>query len=251
MEVKMRLEEYINQRHKELNENELTMVSYILDHQKECQHLSIVELAKRCHTSKSSIHRLMKKLGFSGFSEFKYILKNTEETSMVSKDLIQLQIEDIEATLKLMKQSDVKTMVEVMAQAERIFGFGTGWGQRNALKELSRNLMRVGKHVLLIPAKTEFDLLMPTITENDFMIIVSLSGDGVGIEPMLHFLNLKGTPILAITAFKSNLLAQKSSYNLYYYATPLNEQASHKTISFVTLNVVCDVLFREYLVHGM
>lgn len=244
----MKLEALVNEHHDKLNENDLAIIAYILKNQEGCQNISIIKLSEACHTSKSSILRLTKKLGFTGFTEFKYSLKQDEkEKGLESECLIALQGRDLDATLKLMKQTDVADIVRKMSQAERVFGYGTGWGQQNAVKELSRNLMACGKYMLSIPAKTEFDLNMPIITENDFVVIISLSGDGKDIEQNIQTLNLRGVPILSITTFKNNYLASLTPYNLYYQTTPMHTSGNNEVYSFITLNLVCDILFREYI----
>lgn len=246
----MDLEALVNQYHNQLNKNDLAIVAYILENPKEWQTLNIVDLAKKCHTSKSSILRLTKKLGFTGFSEFKYSIKNIPKQPLVNKNLLDLQINDIEATLKLLKQSDVVNIIKKMHKAERIFGFGTGWGQRNALIELNRNFMSMGKYMQVIPAKKEFELSIPTITKKDFVIMISLSGNTRDLEQHIQILNLKEVPILSITAFKNNFLAQMTPYNIYYQTTMLQQGKSNEVVSFVTLNVICDALFREYIAYS-
>lgn len=246
----MKLEALVNQHHDKLNENDLAIVSYILKHQESCQNMSIIALSKECHTSKSSILRLTQKLGFTGFTEFKYGLKQAPKDRYAeTENLLKMQSKDIAATLKLMQQTDVSSIVQKMYQAERIFGYGTGWGQQNAVKELSRNLMACGKYMLSIPAKTEFDLNMPIITEKDFVVIISLSGDGKDIEQNIQTLNLRDVPILSITTFKNNYLASLTPYNLYYQASPMHTTGNSEMYSFITLNLVGDVLFREYIAY--
>lgn len=244
----MKLEALVNQHHDKLNENDLAILAYILKNQVKCQNISIIKLSEACHTSKSSILRLTKKLGFTGFTEFKYSLKLEEKAEEPEIEcLMELQGSDLDVTLKLMKQTDVSTIVKKMAKADRVFGYGTGWGQQNAVKELSRNLMACGKYMLSIPAKTEFDLNMPIISENDFVVIISLSGDGKDIEQNIQTLNLRGVPILSITTFKNNYLASLTPYNLYYQTTPMHTSGNNEIYSFITLNLVCDILFREYV----
>jgi RpiR family glv operon transcriptional regulator len=247
--MSMSLETIINQYHDQLNPNELEIVSYILANQETAQTMSIVELAEKCLTSKSSIHRLVKKLGFDGFTEFKYSMKSAPKVKQPKRDLLDMQIKDISATIKLMRQSDVKKIVEKMSQADRLFGFGTGWGQQNTLKDLNRNFMRLGKCLFEIPAKTEFDMLMPTFTEKDFVIIISLSGNTQDLKQNIQMLNMKNVPILSITGFHHNFLAQHCPYNLYYQSSVISEEEGDEIVSLVTLNVVCDALYREYISH--
>ena len=53
----MKLEELINKNYRQLNENDLYIWNYINHHKKECEHLSIDELALRCNVSRSTILR--------------------------------------------------------------------------------------------------------------------------------------------------------------------------------------------------
>lgn len=133
----MDLEVLVNQHYHELNENDLQIVSYIIKHKHECQKMPIVELAQKTLTSKSSIVRLAKKLGFSGFSEFKYSLKNDSE--QVQRNVAQvsfssMQSEDSKATLKLFNQTDVAPILKEIYSAKRIFCYGT---ERVGVKEMS------------------------------------------------------------------------------------------------------------------
>ena len=71
----MELEGIINGHFHELNENEKAIIEYIIKNKANCQEMTIIELAKETLTSKSSILRLTQKLGFSGYSEFKYSIR--------------------------------------------------------------------------------------------------------------------------------------------------------------------------------
>lgn len=243
----MQLEALINKHYEELNENERAILSFVLKNRTTAQTLSIVKMAEACHTSKSSILRLTQKLGFSGFSEFKYFLKKEAIVHRPAEDVFALQKKDIEMTQKLLNQVDLRTIVQKIYKAKRVFGFGTGWGQQNAVKELRRNLMGCGKHMLTIPAKTELELNMPLMTPEDLLIFISLSGDVTELRSHLQTLNMRGIPILSITSFCNNHLATKADYNLYYHATPLKQTEGSEILSFITLNIVGDALFREYV----
>ncbi len=72
----MQLVAIINKHYEQLNENDLYMLRYILEHKLECQDMSIIQLSKKINMSTSSILRMTQKLGFSGYSEFKFALKN-------------------------------------------------------------------------------------------------------------------------------------------------------------------------------
>lgn len=47
----MKLEELVNRNYQQLNDNDLYIWNYIIHHRKECERLSIDELALRCSVS--------------------------------------------------------------------------------------------------------------------------------------------------------------------------------------------------------
>lgn len=53
----MRLEELVNKNYQSLNENDLYIWNYIIHHRKECERLSIDDLASKCNVSRSTILR--------------------------------------------------------------------------------------------------------------------------------------------------------------------------------------------------
>ena len=67
----MRLEEIINRHRNELNDTDMAIWKYILQHRAEARHISIHELARACAVSSTTIVRFAQKLGFDGFGELK------------------------------------------------------------------------------------------------------------------------------------------------------------------------------------
>ncbi|MBC9824549.1 MurR/RpiR family transcriptional regulator [Carnobacterium inhibens] len=246
----MELEAKINQYYNQLNDNETTIISYILQNKEKCQNISITQLANNCHTSKSSILRLTQKLGFSGFVEFKYSIKQSYETSSnIESNSIDTLMGDIEATFKLFKQTTIEPLIEKVYHSKRIYGYGTGWVQLNALNDFSRNFILSGKNTMILPSKTELKLLLPDFTKDDLIIIVSKSGEGKDISEVIKLLYLKEIPVLSITEFKNNDLASKTDYNLYFQSSDIydkhRENSSKQT--FTTVNIVLDMLYRAYI----
>ncbi|EAC5456654.1 MurR/RpiR family transcriptional regulator, partial [Listeria monocytogenes] len=75
----MKLQYLIQQHQSELSELDRGILNYILSNGDTVLSMGIVELSEQVHVSKSSILRLTKKLGFSGYSEFKYFLRHQQE----------------------------------------------------------------------------------------------------------------------------------------------------------------------------
>lgn len=246
----MDLEVLVNQHFHELNENDLQIISYIMKHKNECQTMPIVELAQKTLTSKSSIVRLAKKLGFSGFSEFKYSLKSDSEQlkrNVTQVSFSSMQSEDSQATLKLFNQTDIKPILKEIYSAKRIFCYGTGWGQRDVMSDFRRNFVPLEKFFILLSAQRELQMAaVSTITEDDLLVVLSLSGDIQEVKDEMTMLKLKDVPILSITSLRNNNLAAMATHNLYFQATPINLNGED-IFSFLPLFQVTDSLFRAYL----
>lgn len=241
------LQDLINKHYDKLTENDLETLQYVLNHIDACSNMSIMELAKACAMSKSSILRMTQKLGFSGYSEFKYSLKNEQLEMKEHQNLFDIQVEEIEMTRKLFKQNQMEPVYQHIHEAETIYGFATGWGQKNAMEELSRNLIACDKKMFIIPAEREFDILLSRIKQNDLVMIISLSGDVTNIMNSVRQLSYRGVPTLSITSFKNNKLAELSTYNVYYESTKLGRYYGFEHRSFIGLFSILDLIYRGYL----
>lgn len=241
------LQDLINKHYDKLTENDLETLQYVLNHIDACSNMSIMELAKACAMSKSSILRMTQKLGFSGYSEFKYSLKNEQLEMKEHQNLFDIQVEEIEMTRKLFKQNQMEPVYQHIHEAETIYGFATGWGQKNAMEELSRNLIACDKKMFIIPAEREFDILLSRIKQNDLVMIISLSGDVTNIMNSVRQLSFRGVPTLSITSFKNNKLAELSTYNVYYESTKLGRYYGFEHRSFIGLFSILDLIYRGYL----
>lgn len=71
----MRLEELLNQYSDRLSENDLYIWDYVEKHKKQCENMTIEELARKCNVSRTTVLRFTKKLSLKGFGEFKVHLK--------------------------------------------------------------------------------------------------------------------------------------------------------------------------------
>ncbi len=79
----MTLEQLVNEHHSKLNENDDYVLSFITQNMEISISQTVSELAKQANVSDSTIIRLTKKLGFKGYGEFRYYLK--EEFARMQK----------------------------------------------------------------------------------------------------------------------------------------------------------------------
>lgn len=248
----MNLEMLMQKYQRKLSELDWSILGYILENEQAVMKLSIIELATRVHSSKSSVLRLTKKLGFSGYSEFKYFLRQSKQTITAEKeiDLFQLQNKDVANTTKLAQQTDFTPVIQAIKAANTIYCYATGYSQRKVVEEFSKMLMLCDKRSIVIPVKTELDISMSMITKDDLVWFVSLSGETDGIKENILSLNARKIPVVAVTAFSHNYFAEHAQYSYFYYSTSFEIVGkNHIAQSLVGLSVLMDFIFRKYVEH--
>lgn len=103
----------------------------------------------------------------------------------------------------------------------------------------------------MIKHYTEFKSTLSNYTEDDLIIIISLSGNIQHIIDSLRILKMNNIPTLSITDFNNNQLASLATYNLYYQSleviNPLASESGGLANSMASLQVLCELLYLKYL----
>lgn len=244
----MRLEEIINNNYDKLHEGDLAILKYILNHKKECCELSINSLADKCNVSRTTIFRLAKKLGFKGYSEFKFHLK-WKEKEVISKEIDYPQhlYKDISDTIALIEDKNMINICKLLYNAKRIFVYGTGTAQMSIARELKRSFLLGHKSFNIIEGYRELEIITPSIKKGeDIIIFISLSGNTTSFQSCLNEIAVKGIDIISITNLSNNPLARMTSYNLYVKSSPLNYK-NGEIYSFSMFFILIESLFRYYV----
>lgn len=102
----MKLDELINKYHKHLNENDLYIWNYISKHRKECETLTIDQLAHKCNVSRTTILRFSQKLSLKGYGELKVYLKLDNEKSKENVNNVEAVCDAYNEVIKNIKEKD-------------------------------------------------------------------------------------------------------------------------------------------------
>lgn len=245
----MLLEEAINQNYLTLNQNEFVVLSFMKNNKHLCSNLSITDLSKRCAVSNSFIMRLSKKLGYRGFSELKYQLKH-ESSYPVNSEMATIETiqEDIAETFRLMNSIFFNNLPHVLHEANSIYTYGSGYGQRTILEDFRRGMIHCNKFIISLPTSKEVHLNAQHLKKGDVIIIVSMSGHVPNIEKDISEMISKDVKVISITEFKSNPLASLASDNLYIQSSKIiDPNPKNNYTSYTTLTLLLDTIVKFYL----
>ena len=247
--MSQQLDLIINENHDKLNKIDLHILSYIRNNLEYCTNANLADIAKGCNASAATVLRTAKKLGFSGFSEFKYFLKSdvaNKENSQV--DTVDMMKTDVAQTIKMFSQNVlINEIYSILDKAEHIYAYGTGLGQRLMLQEFSRCMLNLNKHVILIPASGEFKIISKHIKKNDLVIIASLSGNVDKYRDSIVTLGLTDVPVISITNVSNNELSSIAKYNLYFQNSFKNTDLNINRSSYLTLHLALHLLYDGFV----
>ncbi len=243
----------INKNHDSLNDNDLHVLNFIISNIELSLNSTLSELSSLCNVSASTISRTAQKLGFEGFTQFKYFLENEakemkkERKSDSGTFKSSVLLEDLSQTLRFFEQNrSLDELYKLMENSRKIFAYGTGHSQNLMVQEFARCLLHSNIFLNIIPSSTEFNTIQEQITKNDLLFVVSLSGSVEKIKPLLNTMKLKKVPIISVTLFNQNELSSLSDYNLYYQLSSYSPITNRNNSTFLTLNLVLALLYEGY-----
>ncbi len=230
-----------------LSESDKEIISYIQHHKMDVISLSAVEFGEKVLSSKSSVSRLSKKLGFNGFSELKYLLKQeVNQTFIAPENFVEQLKNNIDKTFQYASQVNFQPLLHKIQTSKNVYIYATGFTQNNYSKEFSNDLFLSGRPNFLISGETNFDMISRTLSTEDLVIVTSLSGNTVGISGTIKYLNLNKIPICSVTAFGKNFLSDNSDYQLYYEVSDLPNSTIGSGQCMVGLNMILTSLSYKY-----
>ncbi len=243
------LDGIINQNYAKLNHLDLRILGYIQNNLHESTTLSIAKLAEKCNVSTATVLRTTQKLNFSGYSEFKYFLKSDDvQEEKQDVDAIEILNQDIAQTIKMFQQNgQIQEIYQKMDEAENIYAYGTGQGQRLMLQEMARCFLNVNKKIIIISASTELKIVKKYMSQRDLLFVASWSGNIDKYRESVVSLGIAGTSIVSITNFHKNELARMAPYNLYFQSTSIDEVMNINRSSYLTLHLVLHLLYDGYI----
>lgn len=215
---------------------------------------TISELSQQVYTSSTSLHRLVKKLGFNGYAEFKYVIKDylvKEENNSFKtiNDNLYLKnsLEDIQITNKLNKEK-FTAIVSDMILHDNLYCFGTGWKQKQIVDNFANDLLYYGHSLKTFRNIDDLNIASKFFDENSMLFIVSLSGDMQGYSEIMKYISDKGVVTVGVTRHTDNPLTNLVTHALHFVDSSLTLDNHHW--SSLSLSSIFDQLSHEFATYS-
>lgn len=222
----------IRNQYKMLPRIERQIADYVLGNSEQVLEMNVAELAAVAGAAGSAVIRFCKRLGYTGFSQFRMALAQelavrpavpatspgTEESlTDVAQKVFASGVRTLQNTAAMLEQSQMEPLIEMLSHAERICIFGVGTSASIA-EDAQYRFLQLG-----YPSSCYTDILfMPVAALNmkkgEAAIGISHSGRTEATLEAVRLAKEQGAFSVAITSYRASPLAQTSDYALVAYA---------------------------------
>lgn len=244
-----------------LSPTELKIANVILDNPKEVVMLSTKALSNKCDVSEPSLIRFTKKLGYSGFKEFKLKLSATLGTKPnkvypmnieqddsaldIYKKLSAYIITSINNTMDTLSDVELQKAIDFIDKANKnkktIFLSGMGASGLQA-HNLQVKLMRLDINSVLYD---DIHLRLEACTnlkKGDLLICITTLGSAMENYQIIDIAKQNGADVIVITQYGNTKIAEKADVILYMSAMENNSRfVSHAAVT--VQNLIIDTIF--------
>lgn len=202
-----------------LNELEMSVYQYVIQHQSTIPYMRIRELAAEAHVSTTTVLRFCKKLGCDGYAEFKLRLKASaghQNVARVPEDLTELKafLERMESSSYQQKLDQAAAMI---AKADRVICVGVS-NSGYIAQYAARYFSTFGKFSMALT-----DPFYPVWQLDDSAttaaLVFSISGEVAQTIQITNQLKRHLCKIISITNTENSTIAQLSDLSLAHYIT--------------------------------
>ena len=196
-----------------LTKTEKKVADFVLANTNEVIYFSITELADKADVGESTVLRFSRKLGFSGFQDFKLSvaqdqiqplnyqdeeIQQADDMKLIINKVIKKQINSIEGNLQLLDDKSIEKAVNIILQSNTVTFFGVGSSGLTA-NQASSSMLRIGIKCDYKQDAHFQAMSASLLTEEDCVIGMSVSGSTKDTIYNLEIAKKAGVKIICIT----------------------------------------------------
>lgn len=241
-------------KHVHLTSSEQYLWDFIKKNPHLAMKLNISELSERANVSNATVVRTMKKLGYSGYTDFKYnqrqsqtypILKQTDD--QIKRVIVQNEIE-INNTISLLNATVIEDAIQLTKDAKRIFLFARG-PSRLIAEDMQLKLMLIGKNTFYFSDPIIIEQVASRLKENDVGIFISLNGETEALVNAAKTLYKNEISKIVFTCKKKSSLAEKADELFLGYQTENHFFGKYEVKSRLPLLVLTRIFLDSYVIR--
>jgi DNA-binding MurR/RpiR family transcriptional regulator len=254
--------DYANE--KDLNRSEKDILSFLIKIKFENSQLSIRKAADELFVSTTSIIRLCKKLGFSGYSEFIYHLslkvkkitnEDTEKVGDIHQPLIDTQINFIKnfnLTFNSLNERSIQNLLNVIENNNKIYFYGAGFSLIFSTY-FAKKLELFGYYVSNASTSDSRAIFFNNIQKFNVLIVFSRSGETSKVIEKVQIAKDKGLKTVLFTGNHKSTTAQIADIVFTVIDPTIESQqefqvTSYETNMFMLIDIILTLAVKKGII---
>lgn len=235
-----------------LNNNEKELYNFIIHNMEDVKKATIRELAAKCYVSPTTIIRFLRKIGFSGYSDFIAILKYTDvdlvenhNPFVVSQDKYQIEyLKNIYESVRVLDKQKVERIMQLLEGKPRIVVMARGLNK--SVGHYFEYLFSGLGFEVIFPEDHYFrKMLLNGIRNTDLVFFFSYGGEDMELIEDLEHMNVKSkATIISITSANNNSVQNLSDINLYVFADYIQYRSVDMTSRISMIGIIELIAYR-------
>ncbi len=215
---------------KDFSSSEKSAALFIADHIDLCLKTSVDKLGEMTYTSGSTISRVIKKLGFGSFSDFKIALAKCEEAGVHKTDfnipfekkdsfellcskMRGLYIDSVSHAIENIDRQSLLSAARLISSARELAVYGKGPSYYVG-EDFSEKLRRIGIKTSCFASPNEMWTHTFTQDDRDVALFVSFYGRSEKYLKLCRLLKEKKIGIITVTGIEGNRLSKEGTVNI-------------------------------------
>lgn len=201
----------------QLNRLEIEIYKYIMGHPVEVSTMTIRQLADQSHVSATTILRFLKRMGYDGYAEFKFTLK--EQLRKDAEHPLAQTVVPMRTFFERMNVPDVTAKIEQATQlihdAEMVVFVGAGTSAGLAIYG-THLLANFGIYSMMMTTPWQPHPVRKHDLSTTVLLLLSVSGESEDVIQQGLYYQQSGAKLVAITASSGSTLAGIADVVLTY-----------------------------------
>ncbi|VYT81057.1 SIS domain-containing protein [Clostridium tertium] len=198
---------------KGLTEIEIKVLKYIVENINEVNKLGVRGIAKNNFTSTSTIMRLAKKLGYSGFLEMQYNLSSLKKG--IDGDVLNekgfVESLNLKNLLEMNSQTNIEKFIDLLFNDDNKFIFIYATGFSGIVAEyINKKLLVMGKRCIISNGTDSIGVFENNLDYISAIIVISKSGETSMVLNKVKIAKEQGIQVISFTNEKENSISKLS-----------------------------------------
>lgn len=248
--------EVVNPRVSELTKNEHLLFDYVVKNLNEIKNKSIREVADDCFVSTTTFLRFVRKIGFSGYSEFttviKYTLLNQKTEEKISPFVVSQReyreeyLKNINESVRVIDKSSLTAVADYLKQKPVIYLFAKGMNKQ--LMQYVKYLFSAAGFLVVFPEDQSMrTIVRKQIHSEDIVFILTYQGkDQEWIQLLQQLKNTVHPLLVSITGADNNVVQNMSDINFYVFTDELFLNKMEIT-SHISMLAILELILYQFL----